>query len=80
MKIFLSIFMFLNLTLTSYANCSTGFACSIVGIENQAKKQFSEYTKNLDKYFSKKVNEDFFFSKKSSEITYNDLFIFSTIV
>ena len=80
MKIVLSLIALINLCLSSYANCSTGFACSIVGMENQAIKQFNEYTQNLDRYFSKNIKEDIFFSKKSSDIVYNDLFIFSTVV
>lgn len=80
MKIILSLFVFLNLSLISFANCYTGFACSISEMENQSIKQFYEFNNNLNKYFSKKINEDFFFSTKPSIITYNDLFIFSTIV
>lgn len=80
MRIFLVIFMFLNSMLISYADCFSGFACSISEIENQAIKQFEQYQQNLENYFSKKINEDSFFSKKPSKITYNDLFIFNTIV
>ena len=70
----------LNITLISYANCHTGFACPLEKIENQADTQIHQYNKKLNKYFSKEINEDFFFSKKPSTITYNDLFIFNTIV
>ena len=80
MKIFLSLLVLFNLGLTAFANCYTGFACSILGMEDQAIKQFKEFNQNLDRYFSKEINEDFFFSKKPSKITYNDLFIFNTIV
>lgn len=66
--------------MSSSANCYTGFACSIASIENEAQKQFDAFSQKLDKYFSKKINEDFFFSKKPSEVIYNDLFIFNTVV
>ena len=80
MKIIFAIVILFNLALSSYANCYTGFACSIASMENEAQKQFDEFCQKLDRYFSKKINEDFFLSKKPSEVTYNDLFIFSTVV
>ncbi|MBQ8886894.1 MAG: hypothetical protein IJY61_04250 [Candidatus Gastranaerophilales bacterium] len=80
MKIIFSFVILFNLALSSYANCYTGFACSIASIENEAQKQFDEFSQKLDRYFSKKINEDFFFSKNPSELSYNDLFIFSTVV
>lgn len=80
MKLLLFLLVFFNIALFSFANCYTGFACSISEIENQAIKQFNQYQQNLENYFSKKINEDSFFSKKPSKLTYNDLFIFNTIV
>ena len=80
MKTILSLFVLFLFVSTASANCYTGFACSILGMENQAIKQFNEFNQNLNKYFSKKIYEDFFFKKKPSNLTYNDLFIFNTIV
>ena len=55
MKIFFSLVILFNFALSSYANCYTGFACSIASIENEAQKQFDEFSQNLDKYLSKKI-------------------------
>ena len=79
MKFFYLFCVFFNITLSALANCNTGFACSIEELENQAFEQFYQYNQNLEKYFSKKINEDLFFSNKPSNLTYNDLFIFNTI-
>ena len=80
MRLFFSLLVLLNLSLSSFANCYTGFACSIMEIENQMIKQIDKYNQVLNKYFSKKIDEDFFFNQKSSNLSYNDLFIFSTVL
>ena len=80
MKVILSLFVFFNFVLNASAYCSTGYACSLFSMQAEAEKQFSEFSNNLNRYFSKQINEDFFFLKKPSELVYSDLFIFNTIV
>lgn len=80
MKLLLTFCIFFNMVLCSFASCYTGFACSINDLEQKQAKKHKEFNENLNNYFSKKINSDYFFSKRYSNIVYNDLFIFSTIV
>ncbi len=62
------------------AECITGFACSINMLEDMQIKQNIKTVANINNYFEKTVNENFFFDKKLVQINYNDLFLFNTIV
>lgn len=77
MKIILVFTVFLSVALITYANCYTGFACSVSDLE---LSQINEFNSNLNNYFDKNINDTMFFTKKRSQLTYNDLFIFNTIL
>ncbi len=80
MKLLLVFCVFFSLVLCSYADCYTGFACSITDLEQKQAKKYKEFNENLNKYFIKETNADFFFVKKFPQIAYNDLFMFNTIL
>lgn len=77
MKLLFAFCVFFSVVLVCNASCYTGFACSIGDVE---QIQYKEYFENLNNYFSKNINTDYFFSKKLSQIGYNELFLFNTIV
>ena len=74
------LFLFFINSENSFADCLTGFACSIEDIEKLQAEQNEVFIKSINYYFSKNINEDIFLRKISSQIIYNDLFIFNTIV
>ena len=62
------------------AVCDVNLACSIADLEQKAHSYDIETIHKIHQYFAKTVNEDLFFNKKNDKISYNDLFIFNTIV
>ena len=79
-ELFFILFIFSGLTISAFAYCTTGYACSIQDIEKIQAERNRAFLADIDNYFSKEINEDIFFGKISSSIIYNDLFIFNTIV
>ena len=78
-KLISIMFVFLAGSASAFADCHTGFACSINDLE--AKQYFdAEYINKINNYFNKQVNENLFFGRLNSDVNYNDLFIFNTIV
>ncbi len=76
----LSVFIiFLSVSNNTFADCYTGFACSIKDL-NKQNTDNQEFINNINNYFNKQVNENLFFGKLDTNINYNDLFIFNTIV
>ena len=57
-----------------WANCFTGFACSIDSL------QIQQNIATIENYFSKNVIEPNYILGKSQILNYNDLFLFNTIV
>ncbi len=78
-KTVLILCVFILASTSAFANCYTGFACSIKDLNNNSQ-QTKEYIDNINHYFNKTVNENLYFGKLSSNINYNDMFIFNTIV
>ena len=76
----LTVYMFIFVSIPATAECITGFACSIETLEETQIKQNIKMAENINKYFDKSVNEQIFFNKKPVQISYNDLFVFNTIV
>ncbi|MCD7779350.1 MAG: hypothetical protein LUH05_01600 [Candidatus Gastranaerophilales bacterium] len=88
----------LNGSLCAFADCFTGFACSIKDLEQnqiiQNKSnpvplsnadfsmsiEGSKYIQIINNYFDKRINENLFFKNNNNSLSYNDLFIFNTIV
>lgn len=58
----------------AFANCYTGFACSIEGL------QVFERVNTINNYFAKNVPEVNYITGKFDVSNYNDLFIFNTVV
>ena len=56
------------------ASCYTGFACSIDAL--QVQENFNV----IENYFAKNVIEPNYFTGLPNILTYNDLFMFNTIV
>ena len=56
------------------ASCYSGFACSISNLQLQETKNV------IENYFAKNVVEPNYFTGSTNIITYNDLFLFNTIV
>lgn len=79
-RLFNILFLFFAFVLGSssaYSYCTTGFACPLVEMEKQNIEKFS---KTMSDYFDKNKKEDISFGKISSDINYNDLFWFNTIM
>lgn len=70
------IFLFITLIMLNpaFANCYTGFACSIEGLHAV------ERANTINSYFAKNVPEINYTTGKLNILNYNDLFIFNTIV
>ncbi len=88
MKKFTQIILFMSVLIclanSAYADCSTGYACSIKDLENreslEQEQYLIEFVSVMNKYFDKKVEEPIFLNKKNMISSYQDLFIFNTIV
>ncbi len=83
-KIFLNIaFMIVMLggfSLSSYADCFTGFACSISDLENkELTEQTHKFIPAINDYFSIKLNDADYFDMPQSK-NYIDLFTFNTLI
>ena len=83
-KIFLNItFMIVMLSgasLSSYADCFTGFACSINDLENkELAEQADKFIPAINDYFSMKLNDADYFDIPQSK-NYIDLFTFNTLI
>lgn len=58
----------------AFASCYSGFACSTNSL------QLQENISAIENYFAKNIIEPNYFTGFSNIITYNDLFLFNTIV
>ena len=64
----------------SYADCITGYACSIESLQSQNMKLEEQFLKELNDYFELKINEDFMLGNVQSDLKYRDFFPFSIIL
>jgi len=81
LKMVLLLGVFILASSSGFASCETGFACSISDLETSVKQNDAEAVQKIQSYFNKTINEDFFFNQMNPDlISYNDLFIFNTIV
>lgn len=79
-KTVLILCVFILASTSGFASCETGFACSIKDLEIEQNRHDVEAMQKIQSYFNKTINEDLFFIKSNPQLSYNDLFIFNTIV
>ncbi len=83
-KIFLNITLIIvmlsGFSLSSQADCFTGFACSISDLENKEfTEQANKFIPAMNDYFSMKLNDADYFDIPQSK-NYIDLFTFNTLI
>ena len=79
MKKFFVLFSLLFSPLKSYADCFTGFACSVEELQikqNQQEKQIIDF---INSYFEWRVNEIDYITKKTKIKEYRDIFVYYKI-
>ena len=64
----------------SFADCVTGYACSIEGLQAKNFQLEEQFIKELNEYFELNINEDFMLGKTDKEIEYKDFFPFTIIM
>lgn len=64
----------------AFAGCNTGFACSINDLAQNEIAIFEENKSLINNYFERKIIEPNYISKTTPVLTYNDLFLFNTIL
>lgn len=75
----LFIFFALISSNNSFADCTTGYACSIHSLQAKNRQIESQFLKELNNYFELKVNEDFMLGNIEN-FRYKDLFPFTIIL
>lgn len=78
-QFFIFIFMFFSYSPIIYADCSTGFACSIADLEKKEQEQFLNDLKIMKNFMQKQNNYNHIINYKTIPKDYNDIFIFNTI-
>ncbi len=68
--------MFASIYQNVYADCITGYACSIEDLEKLDQLQKREFSYVIDKFFEKKIQAPIFLKQKKVVTNYNDLFVF----
>lgn len=63
---------------TAFADCYTGFACSIADLEKQQEEQLNKDIDNFEQYLKQKNSPKEMLVSSKIEY-YNDLFIFNPI-
>ena len=77
---------FIGLSLTlfslnySFADCETGYACSINFLNADNIRKETEFLKELNNYFKLDINEDFMLGKITNDFDYKDMFPFSIML
>lgn len=64
----------------AFADCNTGFACSINDLAQNEIAIFQANKSLINDYFERKIIEPNYISKTTPVSNYNDLFIFNTIL
>ncbi len=80
MKKILILFAFIFGSSSAFASCETGFACSVSELNMRQILLEEQFVNDMNDYFNKNINEELFFNYKNPNLSYNDLFIFNTIV
>ena len=79
-KTFLSIFIIFLYSPTIYAECITGYACSIAELGKKEQEQLYNDLEIMKTYISRKSKPNNFIIYKSSIKNYNDIFLFKSIL
>ena len=79
-KIFLLFFITFFYPLKMYADCTTGYACSIAELEKKEQEQLYNDLEIMKTYLFRKNITYNFINYKSSVINYNDIFLFKSIL
>lgn len=78
--IFLSLLLFSLTSLSSFADCYTGFACNLQQLQNDDIKKQQSFINLINKYFEKKYIEKNYITDKFKINSYNEIFSFNTIL
>ena len=63
-----------------FANCYTGFACNLQQLQNDEIKKHQNFINLINKYFEKRYIEKDYITDKFNISSYNDIFVFNTIL
>ena len=63
-----------------FANCYTGFACNLQQLQNEEIKKHQNFIGLINKYFEKRYIEKDYITDKFNITSYNDIFLFNTIL
>jgi len=78
------IFLFICFSISGinavFADCNTGYACSIESLEEMRIQRDIEAKGIIESIFSKKLKEPSFINKKITSSDYKDLFTFNIFV
>lgn len=77
--VFLFAFVFI-LSQNSFADCHTGFACNLQQLQEEEIKKYQSFISLINKYFEKRYIEKDYISDKFNILSYNDMFVFNTIL
>ncbi len=61
----------------SFADCITGYACSLGDLQTQNLQKEKILLKELNDYFELQINEDFILGNITQKLKYKDFFPFS---
>ena len=64
----------------SFADCITGYACSLDSIQAKNIQLEEQFLKELNKYFELSINEDFMLGKADEKTHYKDFFPFTNLL
>ena len=64
----------------SFADCITGYACSIESLQAQNMQLEKQFLKELNEYFKLSINEDFMLGNNTQNLKYKDFFPFTIIL
>ena len=67
-------------SLVAFADCITGFACSIDELVQKEKLQQTKNIEVIKKHFNKSNSYKNYLAMNKNEIMYKDLFLFNTVL
>ncbi len=78
-KIICVVIMLFAFSSVGFADCVTGFACSISELQQKEKLQLQKDVEVFKKFLNKDLSYKNYLAMNINDITYDDLFLFSTI-
>lgn len=79
-KIILTAMLFVLNSNIIYADCITGYACSISELKEQNNIIEKQFINELNDYFELNINEDFMLGNIKKDLKYKDFFPYTIIL